>query len=119
MECNKLQKLLGLAEPGKIHQFPVFENDFCLTDVVLNLYTYDSGPNGLNTSKGSCDIWLVDPAANTSTWLFKCLVEKYGHQIHLTSGILCPKGSYLTANAGVFTEGNSQIVKVTMTGYQC
>ena len=47
------------------------------------------------------------------------VVDKYGHQIHLNSGIYCPKDSYLTVNSGVFADGATSNLRVLLTGYYC
>lgn len=113
--CRSLERLNALVEPGKVKEFEPFSDNFCLTDSVMSLWSY---PEGLD-SKGSCDIWLVTPDAGTSEILFQCYVEKHGHQVHFTSGIFCPKGSYLTANAGIFAEGQTGDLRVLLTGYYC
>lgn len=63
--------------------------------------------------------WLVTPSAGTSEVLFKLFVDKQGHQVHLHSGVFCPKGSYLTANSGVFVEGATASLRVLLTGHLC
>lgn len=115
VECKRLVRLNGLAIPGEIKEFDAFGNDFCLTDIVINIYSY---PEGLK-SKGSCDIWLAIPSRSTTEYLFTFFIDKYGHQVHLNSGVFCPKGSHLTANAGVFADGASATMRVLLTGYYC
>ena len=113
--CSNLERLNAQVSPGDVKQFDPFKKSFCLTDVVLDLWTF---PEALN-SKASCSIWLVTPSEGTSEILFKCFVDKYGHQIHLNSGVFCPKGSYLTANSGIFVEGSTGILRVLLTGFYC
>ena len=113
--CSNLERLNAQVSPGDVKQFDPFKKNFCLTDVVLDLWTF---PEGLN-SKASCSIWLVTPSEGTSEILFKCFVDKYGHQIHLNSGVFCQKGSYLTANSGIFVEGSTGILRVLLTGFYC
>ena len=113
--CNDLLRINTLLLAGELEQFDPFERDFCLTDVVLDLYSI---PDGLN-SKASCSIWLVTPSEGTSEYLFKCFVNRDGHQIHLNSGIYCPKGSYLSASSGVFVEGPTSSLRVLLTGKYC
>jgi hypothetical protein len=112
--CKDLVRLNALVTPGEVKQFPPFTKAFCLTDVVLDLWDF---PNGLS-STASCAIWLVVPAAGTSEIFFQCFVDKYGHQIHLNSGIFCPKNSYLTANAG-FAQSGLGDLRVLLTGHYC
>jgi hypothetical protein len=107
-----LTHLNALVTPGQQKTFAPFGKTFCLTDIVMDLWTF---PDGLD-SKASCGIWLVTPAQGTSEILFSCWIDKYGHQIHLNSGIVCPKGSYLTANSGVFAVGQTADLRVLMTG---
>jgi hypothetical protein len=111
--CKNLERFNTLLTPGDVKQFEAFKKDFCLTDIVLTLWNF---PEGLN-SKASCSIWLVTP--EKSEVLFKCFIDKYGHQIHLNSGVLCPKGSYLTANSGIFAEGSTADLRVLLTGFYC
>lgn len=113
--CKNLVRLNDLLLPGKLKKFEVFTKDFCLTDVVLDLYSI---PDGLN-SKASCSIWLVTPSQGTSEDLFNCFVNRSGHQIHLNSGVYCPKGSYLTASSGIFAEGPTSSLRVLLTGSYC
>ena len=113
--CSNLIRFNALVQPGEVEIFDIFEKDFCLTDMVLDLYTI---PDGLN-SKASCSIWLVTPSEGTSEYLFKCFVDRDGHQIHLNSGVYCPKGSYLTANSGIFVEGPTSLLRVLLTGFYC
>ena len=113
--CKNLERLNALVTPGEVEQFDAFKEDFCLTDIVMDLWSF---PEGLN-SKASCSIWLVTPAQQTSEILFKFFVDRHGHQIHLNSGVFCPKGSYLTANAGIFAEGATASLRVLLTGYYC
>lgn len=114
-DCMDLERLNALVTPGEVEQFDAFKKDFCLTDIVMDLYTF---PEDLS-SKATCSIWLVTPAESTSEILFSCFIDKYGHQIHLNSGVFCPKGSYLTANSGIFTEGSTADLRVLLTGYYC
>ena len=100
---------LGIA--GQVHQFPTFQTDFRLTDVVLDLWSF---PDGLD-SKASCSIWLVTPG--TSEVLFQCFVDRHGHQIHLVSGVHCPTGSYLTVNSGIFAVGATADLRILLSGY--
>lgn len=111
--CDKLKRLNGLVSPGGVQQFDTFTEDFCLTDLVLDLWTF---PDGLD-SKASCGIWLVTPGG--SEILFKFFVDKHGQRVHLNSGILCPAGSYLTANGGVFASGGTGDLRVLLTGHAC
>jgi hypothetical protein len=111
--CDKLRRLNALVTPGGVQKFDPFTEDFCLTDLVLDLWSF---PDGLD-SKASCGIWLVVPAS--SEILFNLFVDRHGQRIHLNSGILCPKGSYLTANAGVFTSGGTGDLRVLLTGHIC
>lgn len=111
--CNKLRRLNTLIIPGGVEKFDPFTEDFCLTDLVLDLWTF---PDGLD-SKASCGIWLVTPGV--SEILFNFFVDKHGQRVHLNSGILCPKGSYLSANGGVFTAGGTGDLRVLLTGYTC
>ncbi len=113
--CSNLVRFNTLLQPGDVEQFEALAKDFCLTDIVLDLYTI---PNGLN-SKASCSIWLVTPSEGTSEYLFKCFVDRDGHQIHLNSGVYCPKGSYLTATTGIFVEGPTSSLRVLLTGFYC
>jgi len=113
IECKRLERFNALVTPGEVEVFPVFKADFCLTDIVMDLWTF---PDGLN-SKASCSIWLV--TASTSEILFKFFIDKYGHQVHLNSGVFCPTGSHLTANSGVFAEGATASLRVLLTGYYC
>lgn len=109
---SQLRRFNALVSPGEVAKFDTLSKNFSLTDVVMALYNY---PEGLN-SKASCSIWLV--TEGSSEYLFACFVDKYGHQIHLESGIFCPTGSYLTANSGVFTEGTTASLRVMLTGYE-
>jgi len=111
--CKDLVRLNALVTAGEVQQFPPFSKAFCLTDVVLDLWTF---PDGLS-SKASCAIWLIVPG--TSEILFQCFIDKYGHQIHLNSGIFCPRNSYLTANAGIFADGGTGSLRVLLTGHYC
>jgi hypothetical protein len=107
--------LNALVTPGAVHKLDPFPVDFCLTDVVLDLSSF---PDGLD-SKGSCSIYLATPT--NSELLFDSLfVDRHGRQVSLHSGIVCPAGSYLTANVGVFTTGGgSGDVKVLLAGFNC
>jgi hypothetical protein len=109
---SDLKRLNALVTPGEEKKFDPFTKEFRLTDIVMDLWTF---PAGLD-SQASCGVWLVTPAQATSEILFQCWIDKYGHQIHLNSGILCPKGSYLTANGGVFAQGLTADLRVLMTG---
>ena len=111
--CNKLSHLNALVTPGAVNKFDPFTEDFCLTDLVLDLWTF---PDGLD-SKASCGIWLVTPGK--SEILFNLFVDRHGQRVNLTSGIVCPKGSYLTANGGVFAAGGTGDLRVLLTGYAC
>jgi hypothetical protein len=111
--CDKLIRLNALVTPGGLHQFDPFTVDFCLTDLVLDLWSF---PDGLD-SKASCGIWLVTPGV--SEILFQFFVDKHGQRVNLNSGVVCPKGSYLTANGGVFATGGSGNLRVLLTGYSC
>jgi hypothetical protein len=113
--CSNLVRFNALLQPGEVEKFEAFKKDFSLTDIVLDLYSI---PDGLN-SKASCSIWLVTPSEGTSEYLFKCFVDRDGHQIHLNSGVYCPKGSYLTANSGIFVEGPTSSLRVLLTGFYC
>jgi hypothetical protein len=113
--CSNLERFNAQVSPGGVKRFDPFKKNFCLTDVVLDLWTF---PEGMN-SKASCSIWLVTPSEGRSEILFQCFVDKYGHQIHLNSGVFCPKGSYLTANSGVFVEGQTGTLRVLLTGFYC
>ena len=108
---SSARRFNALVPPGEVEQFPALEQDYHLTDVVLDLSSF---PEGL-ASKASCSIWLVTPAASEP--LFHCFVDKYGHQIHLTTGIYCPSGSYLTANSGLFAVGATGNLRVLLSGY--
>jgi hypothetical protein len=114
-DCDKLGRLNALVTEGEVEHFDVFKKDFCLTDIVMDLWTF---PEGLN-SKASCSVWLVTPSASTSEILFKFFIDKHGHQVHLNSGVFCPEGSYLTANSGIFAEGATASLRVLLTGYYC
>lgn len=111
--CDKLKRLNALVTPGGKEKFDPFSEDFCLTDLVLDLWTF---PDELD-SKANCLIELVIPGK--SEVLFKLFVDKHGQRIHLNSGILCPKGSYLIANSGVFTSGGTGALRVLLTGHAC
>jgi hypothetical protein len=108
---HHVRRLNALGLPGQVHQFPAFQADFCLTDVVLDLWSF---PDGLD-SKASCSIWLVTPGV--SEVLFQCFVDRRGHQIHLISGVDCPSGSYLTVNCGIFVAGPTADLRVLLSGY--
>jgi hypothetical protein len=110
---SSLAHLNALVPPGQVHQFEPFTKQFCLTDIVLDLWSF---PESL-ASKASCGIWLITPAESRSEILFQCFVDKYGHQIHLESAIACPAGTCLTANAGIFAEGQTADLRVLMSGY--
>lgn len=112
---SNLERLNALLVPGAAKEFAAFGDDFCLTDAVMDLWTF---PEGMD-SKGACAIWLVTPDAGTSEILFQAHVEKHGYQVHFISGIFCPKGSYLSANAAVFAEGQTGDLRVLLTGYHC
>ena len=60
--CKDLVRLNAQVNPGEVKQFPAFTKAFCLTDVVLDLWTF---PDGLN-SKASCGIWLVVPGVSAT-----------------------------------------------------
>jgi|GraSoiStandDraft_8_1057269.scaffolds.fasta_scaffold155826_2 hypothetical protein len=111
--CNRLARLNALVTPGAVHKFDSFHVSFCLTDLVLDLSSF---PDGLD-SKASCGIWLVQPGV--SEILFEFFVDKHGQRVSLNSGIVCPEGSYLTANAGVFASGGTGDLRVLLTGYTC
>ena len=113
--CEKLQRLNALVTAGEVEQFAPFKKDFCLTDIVMDLWSF---PDGLD-SKASCSVWLVTPSAGTSEVLFRFYIDKHGHQVHLNSGVFCPKDSYLTANSGTFAVGGTASLRVLMTGYYC
>jgi hypothetical protein len=81
--------------------------------MVLDLWTF---PGGLD-SKARCGIWLVTPGV--SEILFNFFVDRHGQRMHLNSGVLCPKGSYLTANGGVFASGGTGDLRVLLTGHVC
>jgi hypothetical protein len=103
----------ALVTPGQVSQFPTLQQDYYLTDVVLDLWSFSEGLS----SKAACDIWLVTPSAGTSEVWFHCFVDKYGHQIHLVTGIYCASGSYLTANSGVFASGATGDLRALLSGY--
>jgi hypothetical protein len=109
---SDLRRLNAQVAPGEEKKFDAFTKPFRLTDIVMDLWTF---PDGLD-SKASCGLWLVNPAQGTSEILFQCWIDKYGHQIHLNTGVLCPKGSYLSANGGVFAEGQTADLRILMTG---
>jgi hypothetical protein len=111
--CDKLRRLNALIPPGAVNKFDPFDADFCLTDLVLDLWSF---PDGLD-SKASCGIWLVIPG--TSEVLFNLFVDKHGQRVHLHSGVFCPKGSQLTANAGRFAAGGTGDLRVLLTGHDC
>jgi hypothetical protein len=113
--CDKLVRFTAEVAPGGVHVFDTFTADFCLTDVVLDLASF---PDGIDASKATCTIWLTKPEVSSQT-LFPLSVDKHGQRINLTSGIVCPKGSLLTANAGLFVTGNTAKVWVVLTGYIC
>jgi hypothetical protein len=110
---SSVRRFNALVTPGQVEQFPTLQQDYYLTDVVLDLWSF---PEGLS-SKAACDIWLVNPTAGSSEVFFHCFVDKYGHQIHLITGIYCPSGSYLTANSGVFASGATGDLRVLLSGY--
>jgi hypothetical protein len=114
--CKDLVRFNALVTPGETEIFPPFTRDFCLTDIVMDLWTF---PEGLDSSKASCTIWLVVPAAGTSESIFKFSIDKYGHQVHLNSGVFCPKSSHLTANSGIFVVGATAPLRVLLTGFYC
>lgn len=111
--CDKLAHLNALVTPGMVHKFDPFPADFCLTDLVLDLWSF---PEGLD-SKASCGIWLVQPTS--SEILFQLFVDKQGQRVNLHSGIVCPAGSYLTANSGIFATGATADLRVLLTGHAC
>jgi hypothetical protein len=111
--CDKLLRLNALVLPGEVKKFDLFQKDFCLTDVVLDLWTF---PEGLD-SKADCAIWLVKPTETEI--LFKLFVDKHGQHVDLHTGIVCPEGSYLTANSGVFGTGKTGDLRVLLTGFFC
>lgn len=44
--CSNLVRFNTLLQPGDVEQFEALAKDFCLTDIVLDLYTI---PDGLNS----------------------------------------------------------------------
>jgi hypothetical protein len=113
LTCDKLRRLNALVTPGEMKAFDPFPQSFCLTDLVFDLSNF---PEGLD-SKAGCSVWLVSPGR--SEILFNFHIDKYGHQVHLHSGIVCPEGSYLSVSSGVFVAGKTADVRVLMTGYTC
>ena len=111
--CDKLKRLNASVAPGEVKQFDPFTEDFCLTDLVLDLWTI---PDGLD-SKASCGISLV--ASSGTEILFSFSVDKYGRRVHLNSGIVCPKGSSLAASGGFSPTEKRGSLKVLLTGYAC
>ncbi|HKI02758.1 MAG TPA: hypothetical protein VKK31_12340 [Thermoanaerobaculia bacterium] len=111
--CDKLKRFNALVPPGAVEKFAPFDADFCLTDLVLDLWSF---PDGLD-SKAGCGIWLV--TTGSSEILFNLFIDKHGQRVSLNSGVLCPKGSYLTANAGVFASGGTADLRVLLTGHDC
>jgi hypothetical protein len=112
--CDKLVRFNTQLTPGAAHAFDTFTADFCLTDVVIDLASF---PDGLD-SKATCTIWLTKPEVSSQT-LFPLSVDKHGQRVNLTSGIVCPKGYFLSANAGLFVTGNTASIWVVLTGYTC
>ncbi|HEV7509979.1 MAG TPA: hypothetical protein VGS07_34220 [Thermoanaerobaculia bacterium] len=105
--CSQLMHLNGLVTPGGVSRWANFTADFCLTDLVL-----DPEDEGLH---GGVAIWLTIPEVSSEN-LFKFFVDNSGKYVSLNSGILCPKGSLLTANGNTGATGN---IKVMLTGYTC
>jgi hypothetical protein len=111
--CDKLLRLNALVLPGEAYKFDPFQKDFCLTDVVLDLWSY---PEGFD-SKASSEIWLVTPGV--SEVLLKFFVDKHGRRVNFHSGIVCPEGSYLSVSSGVFPSEKAGDLRVLMTGFFC
>jgi len=105
--CNQLMHLNGLVTPGGVHRWANFTVDFCLTDLVLD-------PEGAGMT-GSVAIWLTIPDVSSEI-LFQFFVDNSGKAVSLNSGIVCPKGSLLTANGNTGATGN---IRVMLTGYTC
>jgi len=99
--------LNALTTPGGLHKFDPFAVDFCLTDLVL-----DPEGEGL---KGNVSIWLVTPGVSSEI-LFQFYVDNFGKNVNLTSGIVCAKGTFLTANGNT---GDTGGIRVLLTGYTC
>ena len=113
-DCANLERMNAVVGVD-VKQLDAFKKNFCLTDIVMNLYNY---PEGLN-SKSMCNIWLVTPSRRTNEFLFTFFIDKLGHQVHLNSGIVCQKASYLTLNPVIFAEGATASIKALLTGYYC
>src|SRR5258708_4306576 len=84
--CDKLMRLTAEVSPGGVHRFDTFTADFCLTDMILDLYTL---PDGFD-SKATCTLWLVTPDVSSET-LIQFYIDKFGRRENLTTGIVCPK----------------------------
>jgi len=114
-DCDKLAygaALLGPLECKKI--LGPFLEDFVLTDVLFELYSY---PNGAS-SRGCGTVHNVMPGA-WSRQFFGGNVEERGREYHLESGILCPRNSYLDVCNCLFGEGPTAWVSARVTGCYC
>lgn len=105
--CNQLMHMNGLVTPGGVVRWATFTVDFCLTDLVLD-------PEDASW-QGAVAIWLTIPEVSSEN-LFHFFVDSSGKSVNLNSGIVCPKGSLLTANGNTGATGK---IKVMLTGYTC
>ena len=116
--ATHLKRINANILPGEARRFEVFKQDFCLTDIVLNLWNY---PGGLDNAKASCIIGLLNPTPGgpfSSEILFHCSIDKRGYQIHLKSGIFCPKDSNIWISTGG-TSSTHAILRTILSGYYC
>jgi hypothetical protein len=108
---RSLIRLNTLLVPGTQHNFDPFLKPFVFSDAVLDLWSF---PDALN-STAFCLIGLAVPN-EFSEVLFSCWIDEYGRQIHLNSGIVCPRNSNLWVSAGVSATGGNADLRVLLTG---
>jgi hypothetical protein len=91
-----------------------FNRGFVLTDVVFDLWNH---PNGAN-SKACGFVWNVLPN-QWSRLLLGGTVMDAGRKYDLESGILCPRGSYLTICSCFFVAEPTALFSARVTGCFC
>jgi len=114
-DCSRLAYGARLMLPGECKMIlGPFNQDLALTDVIFDLYSY---PNGA-ASKACGFVWNALPN-QWSRLLVGGWVTERGRQYSLQSGILCPRGSYLSICSCVFVSEPTALFSARVTGCYC
>lgn len=115
VDCEKMVHARAVVAPLECRRLVErLELDFVLTDVVFEL---DDHPHG-SRSKACGAVWNALPGR----WSRKLLgghVDDAGRRYHLTTGLLCPRGSWLSVCTCLFVNQPTSRLWAVLSGYYC